>query len=105
MTKTFSVLLASLIAVSTVSALLQVLAQQGQSLDRIAAIVDEDVVLQSELDRAIINIKAQYAGREGQLPPDDVLSRRARAPGAGQAAGDACRRQWHQGQRPELNQP
>ncbi len=75
MTKTFPVLLASLIAVSTVSAPLQVLAQQGQSLDRIAAIVDEDVVLQSELDRAIINIKAQYAGREGQLPPDDVLSR------------------------------
>ena len=75
MTKTFPVLLASLIAVSTVAAPLQVLAQQGQSLDRIAAIVDEDVVLQSELDRAIINIKAQYAGREGQLPPDDVLSR------------------------------
>jgi peptidyl-prolyl cis-trans isomerase SurA len=75
MTKTFPVLLASLIAVSTVSAPLQVLAQQSQSLDRIAAIVDEDVVLQSELDRAIVNIKAQYAGREGQLPPDDVLSR------------------------------
>ncbi|MFL9583022.1 peptidylprolyl isomerase [Stenotrophomonas sp. AB1(2024)] len=75
MTKTFPVLLASLIAVSTVSAPLQVLAQQTQSLDRIAAIVDEDVVLQSELDRAIVNIKAQYAGREGQLPPDDVLSR------------------------------
>lgn len=75
MTKTFPVLLASLIAVSTVAAPLQVLAQQTQSLDRIAAIVDEDVVLQSELDRAIVNIKAQYAGREGQLPPDDVLSR------------------------------
>jgi len=75
MTKTLPVLLASVLAVTTVSAPLQVLAQQTQSLDRIAAIVDEDVVLQSELDRAIVNIKAQYAGREGQLPPDDVLNR------------------------------
>lgn len=75
MTKTLPVLLASLLAVTTVSAPLQVLAQQSQPLDRIAAIVDEDVVLQSELDRAIQNIKAQYAGRENQLPPEDVLSR------------------------------
>lgn len=75
MTKTLPVLLASVLAVSTVAAPLQVLAQQSQSLDRIAAIVDEDVVLQSELDRAVQNIKAQYAGREGQLPPDDVLNR------------------------------
>ncbi|WNH50941.1 peptidylprolyl isomerase [Stenotrophomonas oahuensis] len=75
MTKTLPVLLASLMAVTTVSAPLQVLAQQTQSLDRIAAIVDEDVVLQSELDRAVTNIKSQYAGRENQLPPDDVLRR------------------------------
>ena len=75
MTKRFPVLLASLLAVSSVSAPLQVIAQEAQPLDRIAAIVDEDVVLQSELQRAIANIKAQYAGRENQLPPDDVLSR------------------------------
>ncbi|WP_313206761.1 peptidylprolyl isomerase [Stenotrophomonas sp.] len=75
MTKSFPVLLASLLAVSSVSAPLQVIAQEAQPLDRIAAIVDEDVVLQSELQRAIVNIKAQYAGRENQLPPDDVLSR------------------------------
>ena len=75
MTKTLPVLLASLLAVSSATAPLQVLAQQTQSLDRIAAIVDEDVVLQSELDRAVQNIKAQYAGREHQLPPDDVLNR------------------------------
>jgi peptidyl-prolyl cis-trans isomerase SurA len=50
-------------------------AQQGQPLDRIAAIVDEDVVLQSELDRAVRNVKAQYAGHLDQLPPDDVLQR------------------------------
>lgn len=51
------------------------LAQEAQPLDRIAAVVDEDVILQSELQRAIANIKAQYAGRENQLPPEDVLSR------------------------------
>ncbi|MFT4247807.1 MAG: peptidylprolyl isomerase [Pseudomonas sp.] len=50
-------------------------AQQAQPLDRIAAIVDEDVVLQSELDRAVRNVKVQYAGHADQLPPDDVLRR------------------------------
>lgn len=46
-----------------------------QPLDRIVAIVDEDVILQSELDRAINNIRSQYANRADQLPPADVLSR------------------------------
>jgi peptidyl-prolyl cis-trans isomerase SurA len=40
MTKRFPVLLASLLAVSSVSAPLQVLAQEAQPLDRIAAVVD-----------------------------------------------------------------
>ncbi len=75
MTKTFPVLLASLLAVSAASVPFQASAQQTQPLDRIAAVVDEDVILQSELDRALANIRAQYAGRENQLPPDDVLSR------------------------------
>lgn len=48
-------------------------AQQAQPLDRIAAVVDEDVILQSELDRAMANILAQYATRKDQLPPQDVL--------------------------------
>ena len=52
-----------------------VLAQQLQPIDRIAAVVDEDVILQSELDRAVRNITLQYAGREDQLPPPDVLRR------------------------------
>ncbi len=50
-------------------------AQEVQSIDRIAAVVDESVILRSELDRAVNNILAQYAGREGQLPPRDVLDR------------------------------
>lgn len=50
-------------------------AQQLQPIDRIVAVVDEDVILRSELDRAVANIAAQYAGRENQLPPRDVLER------------------------------
>jgi len=50
-------------------------AQQLQPVERIAAIVDENVVLQSELDQAMRNIVGQYAGREDQLPPRAVLER------------------------------
>ena len=50
-------------------------AQETQPLDGIAAVVDEDVILQSELDRAVSNILAQYANQQDQLPPRDVLER------------------------------
>ncbi len=75
MTRLFPAFLASLLVVA--SALPPSAAAQAasQPLDRIAAIVDEDVILQSELDRAVANVRAQYAGRENQLPPADVLQR------------------------------
>ncbi len=47
----------------------------AQAIDRIAAVVNEDVILQSELDRATRNILNQYANRQDQLPPRDVLER------------------------------
>lgn len=50
-------------------------AQQTQPLDRIVAVVDEDVILQSELDRALNNILSQYATRQDQLPPRNILER------------------------------
>ena len=50
-------------------------AQQVEPIDGIAAVVDEDVILRSELERAVANIRAQYAGREDQLPPPAVLQR------------------------------
>lgn len=50
-------------------------AQQVQPLDEIAAVVDEDVILRSELDRAVANILGQYAGMEAQLPPLPILQR------------------------------
>ena len=46
-----------------------------QPIDRIAAVVDEGVILQSELDRAVQNVQAQYAANPGQLPPPDILRR------------------------------
>ena len=52
-----------------------VAAQQLQPIDRIVTVVDEDVILQSELDQAVANVRLQYAGREAQLPPLDVLQK------------------------------
>lgn len=75
-------LLASALAVAVLSSAVlpgaTALAQTAasvQPIDGIAAIVDEDVILKTELDRAVNNILAQYAGRENQLPPRDVLQR------------------------------
>jgi peptidyl-prolyl cis-trans isomerase SurA len=65
--------LRALFAVAVLAGSFTAFAQQP--LDRIAAIVDEDIILQSELDRAVANIRGQYAGREAQLPPPDVLQR------------------------------
>ena len=55
----------------------QLLAGPGSAgpIDGIVAVVDEDVILTSELDRAVANIRQQYQGRETQLPPEDVLRR------------------------------
>jgi len=74
MTKPFSrLLIAGLLTLSTVATSVQ--AQNLQRLDGIAAVVNEDVVLQSELDRAVQNVLTQYADQPGQLPPRNVLER------------------------------
>ena len=44
-------------------------------VESIVAIVEEDVILRSELDRAVANIRNQYAGSQQQLPPADVLEK------------------------------
>ncbi|GAB1408369.1 peptidylprolyl isomerase [Thermomonas brevis] len=46
-----------------------------QPVERIAAVVNEDVILRSELDRAVANVRQQFAGRENQLPPAEILER------------------------------
>ncbi|HET6784154.1 MAG TPA: peptidylprolyl isomerase, partial [Pseudoxanthomonas sp.] len=71
---TIRLLLAGMLAALTAST--PVAAQNNlQPLDRIAAVVNEDVILQSELDRAVKNVTAQYANQPGQLPPREVLER------------------------------
>ncbi len=50
-------------------------AQEVQPLEGIAAVVDENLILRSELDRAVANILAQYASRPDQLPPRHILER------------------------------
>ncbi len=44
-------------------------------IDSIVAIVEEDVILRSELDRAVANVLTQYKGSQQQLPPKDVLEK------------------------------
>jgi peptidyl-prolyl cis-trans isomerase SurA len=68
-------LFACLLAVAAVFSAGQATAQQLQPVDRIVAVVDEDVILRSELDRALQNVLAQYATRQDQLPPRDVLEK------------------------------
>jgi peptidyl-prolyl cis-trans isomerase SurA len=46
-----------------------------QPVDRIVAVVEDDVILQSELNDAVAAIQQQYASQPGQLPPIDVLRR------------------------------
>ena len=46
-----------------------------QPLDRIVAVAEDDVILQSELDRAVANVLQQYQKNPQQLPPRDVLER------------------------------
>jgi peptidyl-prolyl cis-trans isomerase SurA len=65
----FCFLLASLGTATVVHA--QVL--DKEPLDRIVAIAEEDVILKSELDRAVANVLAQYRSNPQQLPPRNVL--------------------------------
>ena len=47
----------------------------SQPLDGIVAVVDEDVILRSELDRQVATITAQYAKKPDQLPPRSELEK------------------------------
>lgn len=49
--------------------------QPTEPLDRIVAVAEGEVILQSELDRAVKNVLAQYRSNPQQLPPRDVLER------------------------------
>lgn len=51
------------------------LATPTTPLESVVAVVEEDVILRSELDRAVANILSQYADRREQLPPQAALER------------------------------
>lgn len=73
MNRIFSALAALLLVLSTQAAHAQALSLDP--IDGIVAVVEEDVILRSELNRAVANIRAQFASRTEQLPPDDVLEK------------------------------
>ncbi len=48
--------------------------RQPQSLDKIVAVVNSDVILKSELDAAVAQLKQRNAGQIGQMPPNVLRS-------------------------------
>lgn len=75
MNNAFTPVLAALLALSAALAPAAASAQATTTVDSIVAVVDEDVILRSELDRAVANVQAQYASQPDQLPPLAVLER------------------------------
>jgi peptidyl-prolyl cis-trans isomerase SurA len=71
----FLLAIATATALPTHAQLLPQAATGKQPLDRIVAVVDEGVILQSELNEAVRSVQQQYASNPGQLPPMDVLQR------------------------------
>ncbi|TPG11823.1 peptidylprolyl isomerase [Rhodanobacter glycinis] len=68
-----SLLLALAIMLPAHAQILAPAAPASQPLDRIVAVVNEDVILQSELNDAVVSVQQQYAGHTEQLPPMNVL--------------------------------
>ena len=66
-------LLALAIILPAQAQLLTPAAPASQPLDRIVAVVNDDVILQSQLDEAVRSVQQQYAGHTEQLPPVNVL--------------------------------
>lgn len=84
MKQTLALFLFAIAAATVVPAHAQLLPQASQPaqtatgdqpLDRIVAVVDDGVILQSELDDAVRAVRQQYANSPNQLPPLNVLQR------------------------------
>jgi peptidyl-prolyl cis-trans isomerase SurA len=50
-------------------------ADTTMAIDSIVAVLDDDVILRSELEQAVTNVKTQYAKQSGQLPPEPILEK------------------------------
>ncbi|WEN16164.1 peptidylprolyl isomerase [Rhodanobacter sp. AS-Z3] len=68
-----SLLLAFAIMLPAHAQLLTSAAPASQPLDRIVAVVNDNVILQSQLNEAVASVQQQYAGHTEQLPPMNVL--------------------------------
>ena len=64
---------ALLLLAQTAHAQTQELSARGQQLDRVAAIVNEGVVLSSQVDQQYDAIAARIREQDGQMPPEQVL--------------------------------
>lgn len=67
--------LAVFFAAATPAVVLAQATPATQPLDGIVAVVDDGVILQSELDRMVATVTANYKSNPQQLPPHDVLER------------------------------
>ena len=76
MKQQFALLLLALAIILPAHAqLLTPAAPASQPLDRVDAVVNDDVILQSELNDAVRSVEQQYANQPGQLPSQDVLQK------------------------------
>lgn len=75
MKRTLQALVLALVSTLPLPASAQALSVED--LDRIIAVVDEDVILRSELDRAVRSVFVQFEqrGQTAALPPRDVIER------------------------------
>jgi peptidyl-prolyl cis-trans isomerase SurA len=68
-----AILVAALAGLPSLPVQAQALA--ASNVDTIAAVVNEDVILRSELDRAMANVMRQFASQPASMPPREVLER------------------------------
>ncbi|MEZ5463677.1 MAG: peptidylprolyl isomerase [Lysobacteraceae bacterium] len=65
--------LAAGLLLAAITPSLRAQALPNRPVDSIVAVVDDDVILRSELDQAMANIRSQYRGQANALPPTNVL--------------------------------
>ncbi|AOE49117.1 peptidylprolyl isomerase [Kangiella sediminilitoris] len=68
-------LISACLLVTSFSVLMAPAAKGAETIDKVIAQVDQDVILQSELNRKILQAKGQILSRGGQLPPENVLEK------------------------------
>ena len=75
MNKLIALPLAALVTIAAAPSLRAQALLPVDQLDRIVAIAEDDVILQSELDHAVQNVQSQYRSNPQQLPPREELER------------------------------